>query len=218
MATLTESNIVKVLEWTYEKVINGIPGTDSAYELADNFLNKHSNVDAAINSLVNFQVTKCATSGFITGLGGIVTMPVAIPANLASVMYVQMRMIAAIAHMRGYDLKEDQVQTFVYACLTGQTVNEVVKGAGVRIGLKVGEAQIKRIPGEVINSINRAVGFRLVTKFGQKGVLNLGKMVPLLGGVIGGSFDAMSTKTIAFAAKETFKSGAYNDGTIIIDM
>lgn len=129
MATLTESNIVKVLEWTYEKVINGIPGTDSAYELADNFLNKHSNVDAAINSLVNFQVTKCATSGFITGLGGIVTMPVAIPANLASVMYVQMRMIAAIAHMRGYDLKEDQVQTFVYACLTGQTVNEVVKGA-----------------------------------------------------------------------------------------
>ena len=43
-------------------------------------------------------------------------------------------------------------------------------------------------------------------------------MVPLLGGVIGGSFDAMSTKTIAYAAKETFKAGGYSGGAVIIDM
>ena len=218
MSDLTESNVGKLLEWTYEKALNGIPGTDTAYELAESYLNKNKNVDASINSLVNWQITKCATSGFITGLGGVVTMPVSIPANLASVMYVQMRMIAAIAHMRGYDLKDDQVQTFVYACLTGQSVNEVVKGAGIKFGLKLGEAQIKRIPGEVIKKINQAVGFRLVTKFGQKGVVNLGKAVPLVGGVIGGSFDAMSTKAIAYAAKETFKEGGYNDGRIIVNM
>lgn len=218
MSGLTESNVGKLLEWAYEKAINGIPGTDTAYELAESYLSKNANVDASINSLVNGQITKCATSGFVTGLGGAVTMPVSIPANLASVMYVQMRMIAAIAHMRGYDLKDDQVQTFVYACLTGQSVNEVVKGAGIKLGLKVGEAQIKRIPGEVIKKINQAVGFRLVTKFGQKGVVNLGKMVPLLGGVIGGSFDAISTKTIAYAATETFKKGGDTGGQIIIDM
>lgn len=218
MSALTESNVGKVLEWAYDKAINGIPGTDTAYELAESYMNKHSNVDSSINSLVNWQITKCATSGFITGLGGVVAMPVTIPANLASVLYVQMRMVAAIAHMRGYDLKDDQVQTFVYACLTGQSVNEVVKGAGIKIGLKVGEAQIKRIPGEVIKKINQAVGFRLVTKFGQKGVINLGKMVPLLGGVIGGSFDAVSTKTIAYAAKESFKEGGYKKGQVIIDM
>lgn len=218
MSGLTESNVGKVLEWAYEKAINGIPGTDTAYELAESYLCKSSSVDDAIKSLVNWQITKCATSGFLTGLGGVVTMPVTIPANLASVLYVQMRMVAAIAHMRGYDLKDDQVQTFVYACLTGQTVNEVVKGAGIKIGLKIGEAQIKRIPGEVIKKINQAVGFRLVTKLGQKGVVNLGKMVPLIGGVIGGSFDAVSTKTIAYAAKESFKDGGYCEGEIILDM
>ncbi|MCR6522594.1 hypothetical protein [Lysinibacillus capsici] len=42
-------------------------------------------------------------------------MPIAIPTNLTSVMYMQMRMIAAIAHIRWYDFKDDQVQTFVYA-------------------------------------------------------------------------------------------------------
>ncbi len=218
MAQLSESNIGKILEWAYEKAINGIPRTETAYELAESYLSKIRNVDDAINSLINWQTTKCATSGFLTGLGGIVTIPVAVPANLASVMYVQMRMIAAIAHMRGYDLKDDQVKTFVYACLTGQSINEIAKSAGIKIGLKVGESQMKRIPGEVLKKINQAVGFRLVTKFGSKGVVNLGKMVPLIGGVIGGSFDAVSTRTIAFAAKKTFTLGGYESNSVIIDM
>lgn len=209
MGNLSESNVGKILEWTYEKVINGIPGSEPASVLAESYLKKSENVEEAINSLVNYQITKCATSGFLAGLGGVVTMPVSIPANIVSVMYVQMRMVAAIAHIRGYDLKDDQVQTFVYACLTGQAASELVKDVGIKVGLKVGEAQIKRIPGEVLKQINKAVGFRLVTKFGQTGVVNLGKMIPLLGGVIGGSFDAVSTGTIATAARSTFKQ---NDG------
>lgn len=218
MVEITESKMGKVLEWTYAKAINGIPGTETAYDLANNYLEKNGDVDKAIDSLVNWQITKCATSGFLTGLGGAITLPVAIPANIASVIYVQMRMIASVAHLRGYDLKDDQVQTFVYACLTGQSATELVKSAGIKIGVKVGQVQIKRIPGEVIKKINQAVGFRMVTKFGSKGFINLGKMVPVLGGVIGGSFDAASTKTIAIAAKKTFVLNGYDKENGIINM
>lgn len=219
MEELNESKMTKVLDWAYSKAINGIPGTDTAYGLAQNYLNKNRDVDSAIKSLVNWQTTKCATSGFITGLGGIVTIPVAVPANIASVIYVQMRMIASIAHMKGYDLKDDQVKTFVYACLTGQSAAEFLKSAGIQLGMKLGQAQIKRIPGEVLKKINQAVGFRLVTKFGEKGVVNLGKIVPLIGGVVGAGFDAASTRTIAAAAKKTFKDHGYDkDSGIIIDM
>lgn len=202
MGAITESNMGKVLDWAYSKAINGIPGTDTAYDLANNYLVKNGNVDAAISSLINWQTTKCATSGFLSGLGGLVTLPVAVPANIASVIYVQMRMIASIAHLRGYDLKDDQVQTFVYACLTGQSAAEFIKSAGIQFGLKLGQAQVKRIPGEIIKKINQAVGFRLVTKFGSKGVINLGKLVPVLGGVIGGTFDAASTKTMQLQLKK----------------
>ena len=52
---------------------------------------------------------KCGTSGLVTGLGGLITLPVAIPANISSVMYVQMRTIACIAKMGGYDVTSDQV-------------------------------------------------------------------------------------------------------------
>src|SRR5690606_30607041 len=97
-----------MLDWAYEKSLDGIPGMDSAYEMAENFLSKHETSDQAIDSLIRWQNTKAATSGFLTGLGGIIVLPVTLPANIASVMYVQIRMIAAIAHMKGYDLKDDQ--------------------------------------------------------------------------------------------------------------
>ncbi|GAA0594056.1 hypothetical protein GCM10009001_07720 [Virgibacillus siamensis] len=59
----------------------------------------------------------------------------------------------------------------------------------------------------------------MVTKFGEKGVVNLGKMVPLLGGVVGGSFDASSTYLIGKAAEKTFIEGGYDkDNGITIDM
>ena len=78
--------------------------------------------EIAIKKLINFQTTKAATSGFVTGFGGVLTMPVTIPANVSSVILFQMRMIAAIALIRGYDLNSDQVQTFVYATLAGTSL------------------------------------------------------------------------------------------------
>ncbi|MCM3411756.1 MULTISPECIES: EcsC family protein [Bacillaceae] len=201
---LTESKVGKLLDWAYEKSINGIPGTDTAYELAENFMAKHDSTDNAINSLVRWQNTKSVTSGFLTGLGGLITLPVAIPANIASVTYVQMRMIAAIAHMRGYDLKDDQVKTFVFVCLTGQSASDILKQAGIKAGTALTKQAIKKIPGEIIKSINKAVGFRLVTKFGEKGVVNLGKAVPLIGGFIGGTVDGIGTNIIGKTAKKVF--------------
>ena len=219
MAQLTEGKILQVLDWAYNSAIEGLPKTLSAYELADDYLKKSKTPEDAINKLIKWQQSKCATSGFITGLGGLITLPVAIPANIASVTYVQIRMIASIAHIRGYELRDDQVQTFIYTCLTGQGVAEILKQGTIKIGVKAGQAQIKRIPGEVLKAINKAIGFRVVTKFGQKGVVNLGKAVPLIGGIVGGTFDATSTYMVGKMAKETFKDGGYNNGEgMVIDI
>ena len=52
--------------------------------------------------------------------------------------------------------------------------------------------------------INKKIGFRLVTKFGEKGAVNLGKMVPVLGGIVGATFDASTTYAIGKAAKNIY--------------
>ena len=139
--------------------------------------------------MIRNQITKCATSGFITGFGGFITMPVTLPANITSVIYVQMRMIACTSYMAGFDLDSDQTQTLVYACLAGVAVNNVIKQAGIKFGVKFANGLIKKIPGKVLTKINQKVGFRFVTKFGTKGIINLGKLIPGVGAVIGGGLD-----------------------------
>lgn len=201
---LTESKVNSLLDWAYDKAINGITGTDSADELANSYLSKHSSIDEAIDSLIRWQNTKSTTSGFLTGLGGLVTLPVSIPINIASVTYVQIRMIAAIAHIRGYDLKDDQVKSFVFVCLTGQSASDIIKQAGIKTGTAITKQAIKKLPVEIVRSINKAVGFRLVTKFGEKGIINLGKAVPLVGGFIGGTVDGIGTNIIGKTAKKIF--------------
>ena len=201
---LTESKIMDVLNWSYDKAVQGVAGLDSAYDLADDYLKQEGSLHAQANSLIRWQNTKAGTSGFLTGLGGIITLPVAIPANVASVMYVQIRMIAAIAHMGGYNLNDDRVKSLVFLCLTGNAAKDILKDVGIVVGKKLAENAIKNISGKTIVAINRKVGFRLLTKFGEKGVINLGKSIPLLGGFVGATFDSVSTNTVGNIARDTF--------------
>ncbi|HAC88088.1 MAG: EcsC family protein [Halomonas sp.] len=201
---LTESKIMKALDWAYEKAINGMAGFDSASELAESYIDEAESRIIQVNSLIRWQNTKAGTSGFLMGLGGIIVMPVSIPANIASVMYVQIRMIAAIAHLGGHDLNNDKVKTLVYACLTGNAAKDILKDVGIVVGTKLTTNVIKNISGKTIVAINKKVGFRLLTKFGEKGVVNLGKAVPLIGGVIGGTFDSVTTNMIGNIARDTF--------------
>jgi hypothetical protein len=201
---ITQSTVMGALDWTYDRAVNGLPGLDTAAEMAADYMaTRGSHVDQA-NSLIRWQIAKASTSGFLTSLGGLLTMPVTLPANMVSVFYVQLRMVAAIAHIGGYDVRSDQVRTLAYACLCGSAASDVLKEVGVKIGTKLTQSLIKKISGEVIKSINKAVGFRLLTKFGTKGVINLGRAVPFLGGLIGGTFDGVTTNTIGNVARDLF--------------
>ena len=171
-----------------------------------------------IKDMLKKQVLKCTTSGFITGFGGAITLPVTIPANIGSVLYVLMRMIACTAYMAGYDISSDQVQTLVYACLAGLSVGEIAKQFGIKFGQKVAVGMIEKIPGKVLTKINQKVGFRLLTKFGEKGLINLGKLVPGVGAVINGGVDFAETKAIAKRAYQMFVENNFDIGEKIDDI
>ena len=213
---LTEEKAGKILDAIYRKALDGIPKVSRSVEdMTSDYTSKHSTPEKAAKALAKAQVLKCGTSGFIAGLGGVIVLPVAIPANIGSVLYVQTRMVAAIAKIGGYDVRSDQVQTLVYMCLTGTAVADVVKEAGIKVGEKALIAAIKRLPREALVAINQRIGFLLITKFGEKGVINLGKMVPIVGGVIGGSFDVASTTVIARNAIRMFINDEDPDGRMV---
>jgi len=210
---MTQEEIMQILDKLYNKAIDGIPKVSIPInELADDYLEKNNDVETAAKSFVNYQIAKCTTSGFLTGLGGIITLPVSIPTNISSVLYVQMRMIACLAYMGGYDTNSDQVQTLVYACLAGISVDSIIKNVGIQFGTKLSMAMVKKIPGSVLTKINQKVGFRFLTKFGSKGVVNIGKAIPVVGGVISGGFDFVETKIIANRAYKMFIEGQIDVG------
>ncbi|EHJ52863.1 EcsC family protein [Streptococcus macacae] len=217
VSKISQEAMSKTLDWAYSKVLNGIPGQKDIDQFVNDYLAKSADKESAIDKMIKFQTTKAAASGFVTGFGGLITMPVTIPANVSTVILFQMRMIAAIAKMRGYNLHSDQVQTFVYATLAGTSVLDITKKFSIEFGNKFAIEMVKKIPGKVLTKINQAVGFRLATKFGTRGLVNLGKAIPVAGAVVGGTFDAVTTRTIAKLAKDTFTDVGLNtgDGMII---
>ena len=90
-----EKTVMKILNTLYEKSKEGVPKVSKPVsELAEEYLAKYTDIDKATKAMLKNQIKKCATSGFLTGFGGAITLPVTLPANLTSVLYVQMRMIA----------------------------------------------------------------------------------------------------------------------------
>ncbi len=202
---MNENTMVKALDSIYSNVIDGLPGAETAEELAREYLRESGTLSEKADSLIRWQIAKCSTSGFLTGIGGFLTLPVAIPANLASVIYVQLRMIAAIAYMGGYNPRDDKVKTLAYVCLCGNQAGEIIKESlAVPLAKAMATAAIKQIPAQVLKNINKRVGVRLITKFGEKGIINLGKAIPLVGGIIGGTIDGVTTNTIGETAKKCF--------------
>ncbi len=206
MAT-NESKALQLVNWIVDSAIDGVPPLSSASSLAQEYLidRSYTDNDDRVASLINWETSKNFTTGFVTGLGGLLTLPVAVPAALGASWIIQARMAGAIAIIDGHDLKEDRVRTLVLLSIVGDSVKEVLKQAGVKIGNKLTEKVIMQIPGKVLIEINKKIGFRLLTKAGEKGVINLIKAVPLVGGLVTGGFDAAACRTVGKVAHNLFK-------------
>ncbi|QWR77476.1 EcsC family protein [Candidatus Magnetomonas plexicatena] len=194
MAELNEGMLMKALDYCYERSVNGLPGLDTAEEFARNYSCGSGSIESKAKRLVNIQTAKAGVSGFVTGIGGIITLPVAIPANLGSILYLQIRMIAAVAVMGGHDIRTDEIKSLVYLCLCGSASANIMKDLGLLITNRPMVSAVKGISRMTITKINQGVGFRLLTRFGQGGLVNIVKAAPLVGGIIGGIVDAITTK------------------------
>lgn len=197
---------VQLVKWLTEKSIGGVPPLSSAECLAQEYLIDQSYPDdeERIDGLINWETTKNFTSGFVTGLGGLITLPIAIPTAFGASWIIQARMVAAIAKIRGYDIHSHKVQTFVMVTLVGDAMKDILKNAGIQIGQRLTRSLLNQIPGKLLIEINKQVGFRLITKAGSTGAINLMKGIPLVGGVVGGTVDAYACRYVGKKAKDLF--------------
>ena len=145
---LTKRAILSALDFAYENALEPPRGLDSAWDLARDYQTNEGSTLDQVNSLIRWQNTKAATSGFVTGLGGLITLPITVPVHITSVLFLQVRMIAAIAILGGHDVNDDRVRTLVYACLAGNAAKEVLRNVGIRVGEKLTISAINSITRE----------------------------------------------------------------------
>ncbi len=208
MTPTTPQEMLDLLDRLYQQAIDGIPGVSlPVHQLAERYMQRHRPVRTAARVFMRYQIAKCTASGFLSGLGGFLTLPVAIPANIGSVLYVQLRTIAVLACMGGYDPHDDEVRTLVYACLANVSVDQLVKHLGIRAGTKLSLAMVKKIPAAALTKISQKAGSHFLAKLGAKGIIHAGKIVPVVGGLVSGGFDFADTRRMAHRAYALFIKG-----------
>ena len=199
-------NTAKVLNNIYNLAVtgNGSFG-DSIQELADEYVERYGRTEKAIDKMVSNQRLKCTATGFVTGLGGLVTLPITIPADLASSLYIEIRMIASVAAIRGYDINSDEVKTLVYLCIVGNSVGDVLKQAGLKsLTNYSAKVLIPKISNAIAAKVAENVGNKLLLKTSTKVLPKLGKLVPVIGGVVSGAYNYAEVSAYAKVAKDRF--------------
>ena len=181
----------------------------SCYDLHREYIATGRTPDECARNFVDWQTAEAGGAGFVLGLPGLAFGIVTIPADLTYTTYLQMRMIAVIALLHGWDPKSDRLKTVAMLCLLGAGAGDVVQEFGVNVGMKVGANALAKLPGRVLIQINQAVGFRLLTKAGTTGTVNLVKFVPVLGGLVSGGLNAYLTRQIALHANDFLKGGPH---------
>ena len=210
LATEDQDKASQLVDWIQTQALGGIRPLSSSHDLAQEYRidPSYADDDARVRALIRWEMTKNFTSGFLTGLGGLITLPIAIPAALGASWLIIARMTAAIAEIYGHDTREDRVRTMILLSIVGDSVEEVLKRAGIQMGRNLTRRAISQISGKTLIEINKRIGFRLVTKAGERGVVNLTKAVPVVGGFVGGSFDAVYCRQAGRVAMKLFRPSA----------
>ena len=205
-----DNAITKLVQTILNVGLDGLGPIDSATEVAAAALKEEKgNVEEAIDRVGRSHMIGGGIGGFATGLGGFVTMPLALPVNVLEFYIQATRLVGAIAHLRGYDISDERIRSAILLTLVGSDSDEVLKKAGMSTGGgRLAQLAMKNMPQAAVLVINKAVGFRLLKSVGGKLFSRLGRGIPVAGGVFGGGLDSWMMKKIAEQARKEFPAKA----------
>ncbi|THV09125.1 hypothetical protein E9934_17435 [Nocardioides caeni] len=198
---LTHSFVREALQ----RAIHGIgPLPPAAAAAEEQLREQHGNVDKAIREVIENHVLYASIEGFATNLGGLVTAAVVAPANITGLALIQCRMIAGIAHLRGYDLDDPRVRNAILVTVLGEDqVLKMVK----RKDLPAPPMAIATAP-DVDPGLDRdvanAVAAELIGRVvGKRLAVTVSKRVPVVGGAVGAATDGWTTFRVGrYAGRE----------------
>ena len=194
----------RFMERLLDTGIDGKGSFDSADEIAAAALKKARNPDAAIDHIVKDHTLLAAGGGFLTSMGGFITLPISLPVNLIEFYLLATRMVASIAKVRGYDITQPEIRSAILLTLVGADADDLLQKAGVVATGRLSNLAAQRLPGPILMVVNKGVAFRLLSTVGKNTLSRFGKGVPVVGGFVGAGLDTYLIRRIADAARREF--------------
>lgn len=193
------------------RAIEGVGPLPPAAQAADKQLEEqHGNVERAVHEVIENHVRYAGAQGFVTNIGGLVTAALTIPANISGLALIECRMIAGIAHLRGYDLADPRVRNAILVCLLGEdTVSSLVKKKQIPAP-PMALATAPAHDAELDKVVSAVVASDLITKVaGKRLATTVGRRIPVVGGIVGASADGYATWRIGrYADRELLPRAA----------
>lgn len=217
LAKKTDSVLMSWLQRAVDAGIDGIGPFRGARDLVDPLRRKGLTPDQISDRLVRTQCGHAAIQGAVTSVGGIATAAVGAPVGLAATLLVQARLTAAIAYAHGHDLADLGVRAAVEACVAGTSEAAAAKSTGITAGKKAVSVVLPRVQARAAARVATRVAAGKSAGAIASRVASVGasRIVPVVGAVVGGAFDLISTKRVADRARRMFVET--HDGLPVID-
>jgi hypothetical protein len=106
------------------------------------------------------------------------------------------------------DLGEDRVRTMILLSLAGDVAREAMEGYGVNFSGRLSNRVVRQVPGRALVEVNKRIGLKLLARAGGRGVAQFPKAIPVVGGVVGGAFDAVVCRAVGRTAKALVRPSA----------
>lgn len=172
-----------------------LPGAKST---ANELLRSLNDPEAAVGRTVANHIALAGGQGFATNWGGFLVALVTVPANLAASTFVQARMVACVAHLRGYNLDDPRVRTAILMVMLGPNAGDKLIKQGVLPSSPAMVATAPVFDAKLDGSVSRALLERAMNFVGGKRLgVTIAKKIPIIGGGVGAAVDGVLTHGIA---------------------
>lgn len=185
--------------------LDGSQTFPGAKATAVRFLQSKPEREAAIDAIVTYHVGMASAQGFVTSVGGLLTLPIGLPANIAGMAVLSVRMIGSIAHLRGYDVDDRRVRAALTLAMLGEDEVRKLVADGRLPTSPLAIATAPMFDPDLERVISERVMGALAGRMGGKHLaVVVVRRIPLVGGGVGAAVDGWLTFGLGGYARREF--------------
>jgi hypothetical protein len=179
-------------------------GDDPGARLASLRDNDIAALDRMANSYIRKYTQVAGAQGFLTGLGGVVTLPVSVPTDVGAFLLLIARVNSAVMQTYGFESETEEGMTMLHVgLLAGLGIDKLtVVGANALVETLTKRITTKPYRDAVVIAMIRAVAKRVGVTLGKR---HFAKAVPVIGGGINAGMSGGLVYTFGRRSKHYYR-------------